>query len=872
MKKVVLRFTEYNANAECYSVTAELWQCKKRSGDQYQMKLSGKLPSVDNVLACYREWQNSYAAILQILRHSYRKNSIQITQNTTTLINNNLSWFLLRGEIEIEEGGIINVCIEEFEELCDRLKETINNWLNCQSFGHVISQIYARLLTDEEILVAIETDDEQLWRLPWHLWNFFDTFHRAEVILSNLKYIRLETQTQHFNPWVKVLVILGDSTGIDLSQDRNLWLKLFRHLALLRFLEQPERYKKITDKLKAQRGFDILFFAGHSQSKVNSTTGTLYINEQELNNSVTIDRLENSFRTAVRNGLQLAIFNSCDGIGLARRLLEFNMPRIIVMRENVPNKVAQEFLAYFLQEFSNGKSLPVALRTAREQLEGIEDEFPCASWLPVLCKNSATPPLTWWEIIRGKIPSFLRISAIAPMILCFLLGMIITIVFHWFFLPPEPAIIDAALASNRISLGEEILIKNNSSSEKQDGVSAFEDGNYRMAMSKFDSALRNNPNDPESRVYLNNAKVALLGGNPIKIAVSIPIGSNQDVAEEILRGVALAQQEINDNSNINGINGNLQVVIADDENDGKLAKKIAGLFVKDSSILAVVGHNASNASQEAMPIYKSGQLVAITPTSFADNIQGSAYIFRMVPQITLFAAKLSHYVLTKITNPNVTICFDPDAPDNQYFRQRFEQILLASGGRFIAISCPFKESSFNPNLVVDTIKNNKANSLLVSTHVDRIPQAIEVFQTVRDNRLQIDLFGSPTFYSNQTINLGKDSVERLLLSVPYYPSKNNEFSRKSEQFWRTITDTWRTPMAYDATQAIAIGLEKVLPNKQQPIRQELDKVLRQPNFSFQGETGTIKFDLNTGERDFSANLNQSDAIIQIKNGEFVKIE
>jgi branched-chain amino acid transport system substrate-binding protein len=656
MKKVVLRFVDYNRSTQLYSVTSELW-----ADNNLQIQLLGRLPSTEVILACYHNWQGLYLQYHQKL-------------NNPMLDNPSLT-----DGIEIEPGGLTNFSEQDFYDCCQELKRKIDDWLSYPDFSPVIQNINARLSHQEEILVAIETDDEQLWRLPWHLWNFFETFHRAEVILSNLKYIRLETQTQHFNPWVKVLVILGDSTRIDLSQDRNLWLKLFRHLALLQFLEQPERYKEITEKLKTQRGFDILFFAGHSQSKVNSTTGTLYINEQESNNSVTIDRLENSFRTAVRNGLKLAIFNSCDGIGLARRLLEFNMPRIIVMRENVPNKVAQEFLTYFLQEFSNGKSLPVALRTAREQLEGIEDEFPCASWLPVLCKNSATPPLTWWEIIRGKIPSFLSISAIAPMIF----GFLIATVLHWVIFPPKPITIGAALASNRISVGEEILIKNNSSSEKEDGVSAFEDGNYRVAMSKFDSVLKNNPNDPESRVYFNNAKVALLGGTPIKIAVSIPIGSNQEVAEEILRGVALAQQEINDNSRINGINGNLQVVIADDENDGKIAQKIANLFVKDSSILAVVGHNASNASQEAMPIYKSGQLVAITPTSFADNIQGDAYIFKMVPHITSFAAKLSHYVLAKISNPNIAICFDPDAPDNKYFRQRFQEILQNGGGEFI---------------------------------------------------------------------------------------------------------------------------------------------------------------------------------------------
>jgi hypothetical protein len=30
-----------------------------------------------------------------------------------------------------------------------------------------------------------------------------------------------------------------------------------------------------------------------------------------------------------------------------------------------------------------------AVRSAREQLQGLEDRYPCASWLPVICQNPA---------------------------------------------------------------------------------------------------------------------------------------------------------------------------------------------------------------------------------------------------------------------------------------------------------------------------------------------------------------------------------------------------------------------------------------------------------------------------------------------------
>ncbi len=38
------------------------------------------------------------------------------------------------------------------------------------------------------------------------------------------------------------------------------------------------------------------------------------------------------------------------------------------------------------------------MREARERLQGLENEFPCASWLPVICQNPTTVPTTWQEL------------------------------------------------------------------------------------------------------------------------------------------------------------------------------------------------------------------------------------------------------------------------------------------------------------------------------------------------------------------------------------------------------------------------------------------------------------------------------------------
>ncbi|NJQ98827.1 MAG: CHASE2 domain-containing protein, partial [Hydrococcus sp. CSU_1_8] len=81
-----------------------------------------------------------------------------------------------------------------------------------------------------------------------------------------------------------------------------------------------------------------------------------------------------------------------------------NIPQIIVMREPVSDRVAQAFLKYFLNEFSDDQPFDVAVRKARERLQGIEGQFPGASWLPVIFQNPAHTPPTWKDLCQKPAP------------------------------------------------------------------------------------------------------------------------------------------------------------------------------------------------------------------------------------------------------------------------------------------------------------------------------------------------------------------------------------------------------------------------------------------------------------------------------------
>ncbi len=251
--------------------------------------------------------------------------------------------------------------------------------------------------------VIIETDDPKLRRLPWYLWDLVESRPLAEVALSPATFERVD-QSVKPKAKVRILAILGDSsppnpqTGFRLNLNAD--ISFFERLpdAETVRLVEPKGHE-FNETLWDKKGWDILFFAGHSSSHPDGTTGQMDLNSGEF---LTIEDLKYALKEAIERGLQLAIFNSCDGLGLAQNLAELNIPQIIVMREPIPDQVAHKFLEYFLEAFSSGESLYIAVRKARKRLHGLEKYFPCASWLPVICQNPTVKPVSWQEMVGTK--------------------------------------------------------------------------------------------------------------------------------------------------------------------------------------------------------------------------------------------------------------------------------------------------------------------------------------------------------------------------------------------------------------------------------------------------------------------------------------
>jgi branched-chain amino acid transport system substrate-binding protein len=388
----------------------------------------------------------------------------------------------------------------------------------------------------------------------------------------------------------------------------------------------------------------------------------------------------------------------------------------------------------------------------------------------------------------------------------------------------------------RMSWGEKLLILDGATPEKKAGISAFANQDYRTAIAKFQAALIQQQNDPETLIYLNNAR--FIGDNAPKIAVSVPIGSNLNVARELLRGVAQAQDEINRSGGING--KGLQVEIINDENNRDIAKQVAKALIADPQVLAVVGHNASEASLAAAPIYQSGQLVMITPTSSAKELVGfGSYIFRALPSTRFLAEPLATYVLKVAKKPSVATCYNSQAPDNITFRDEFTASLIADGGQLININCDMASDSFNPSTSISQAISSGADAILLTPHIDQLQKSIDI---ARSNKSRLALFSSPSMYTIQTLQSGRSDVNGLTMPVVWHPQmqKASVFTQQATRLWGGQVN-WRTATAYDATRAIIQGLEKAR------TRSELQATLRNPDFSTMGAGEVVKF-LPTGDR------------------------
>jgi ABC-type branched-subunit amino acid transport system substrate-binding protein/serine/threonine protein kinase len=432
-------------------------------------------------------------------------------------------------------------------------------------------------------------------------------------------------------------------------------------------------------------------------------------------------------------------------------------------------------------------------------------------------------------------------------------------------------------SADGVSSGEKLLVQPFAPWPKQRAINEFADGNYPEALKLLKQFWKEERKDPETLIYMNNALLKAINAEYYTIAIVVPIRRNQDgkildanLAEELLRGIAQAQTEVNlgllkpnDSSNKDfpgqgfiepkAINGKgLKVIIADDGNIESYAKQRANYLVAQPDILAVIGHYTSDMTVKTVDIYNQNQLVAISPGSTTEELtrRPRKYFFRTAPTTSIEAESLVNQLL-RVGEKKATVFYNPNSPFTASLWEEFKKQFEAQGGATLRIRNYYdlskNKTNFNAEAAIKEVEKGGKTALLLIPDgqvTDSLENALAMIKANNDSNWVV---GPWTLYDPRTLELAKDlnSVEKLAISVFWHPltSFDKKFPQNVEKLWGGPVNT-RSALTYDAARTLIKALEM----QQKPSREGMQQTLAAPNFQAAGATGIIEFDSKTGNR------------------------
>jgi ABC-type branched-subunit amino acid transport system substrate-binding protein len=420
---------------------------------------------------------------------------------------------------------------------------------------------------------------------------------------------------------------------------------------------------------------------------------------------------------------------------------------------------------------------------------------------------------------------------------------------------------DYAPDNNTISRGDKTLFSNINNRFRDQGIEAFKNGNYQEAVNLFQQAVKANPGDPEVLIYYNNAR-ASQNSSSVSLAVVVPIGSktNNDNAQEILRGVAQAQDQFNNNQGSNGLL--LKVVIANDSNNPEEAKQVVQEIVKDNSILGVIGHNSSDVTKAVIPEYEKAGLAIISSTA-TSNLLKSSVFFRVVDSDEIAGEKLAQYT-NSLGFKKVVIFNNPNSTYSQSITKAFTNEFKKMGGKVLP-TIDLSDKEFDPREQV-SINKFQAEAAILFPDTEHTSATIDIAKANQElnNNSPLSLLGGHTLYSNDTLIKGRKAVEGMILSVPWFreTSQAKAFAEKSGKKWGGAI-SWRTATSFDATQAFiqALSKDNTQDNTRNNVLERLQKVELNNN---QTSGYPLQF---TKERERQG----QSVLVEVKNGKFTMI-
>jgi CHASE2 domain-containing sensor protein len=251
----------------------------------------------------------------------------------------------------------------------------------------------------DSVTVLLECTPLALARLPWEAWKLLPT----EAAPGSIRLARTCTvqvappapATSFRRGKMRILAIFAAASELDHGLDQKILRSLYP-VAEIEFvhcqrplthsnngIQSPELKQHVAAAIADERGWDVLFFAGHSNEEA-TTGGKLELAPQT---TLAMSEIEPQLCLAKQRGLQLAVFNSCCGLHIAEALIRLGLPQVVVMREQIQDAVAHKFLEHFCRSLMGSNDVHVAVLEACRYFARESIAYPSAHLIPSLFRH-----------------------------------------------------------------------------------------------------------------------------------------------------------------------------------------------------------------------------------------------------------------------------------------------------------------------------------------------------------------------------------------------------------------------------------------------------------------------------------------------------
>ena len=598
--------------------------------------------------------------------------------------------------------------------------------------------------------------------------------------------------------------------------------------------------------------FDILMFAGHSSTLPDGTDTTIWLTD---NLTININQISNQIRNALNridHPLVLAIFNSCDGIGIDGQLKEqgIRIPYLIAMKARITDEIAHTFLTLFLRYFvRNRMSFQMAYQQAQN---GLDPFVPGAESLPILCVKQPIMPNLFWPLGRNRYVPYFGVAII----------IVIAIIF--------PRVMDIIGVSKLESVTCEQVPKL---------ISCYDSSILNLSGSPIDQSIQKKLKAvfAENKNIVDGVKARKIAEkNVIKIALSLTLNDrdspNYETAIYTLQGAIYLQHEFNNNPNANK---KLLILIANDPNKGNKAKALDVTTEKlDKELIgrdldAVIGHYASKLTYYTLKnTFNKKELVLLSYAAAAtrdENAQNHSinqltqkhnktYFFRVTNTTREMAQLLAKYFQDQGIE-NVALFYNDKELFSNSFGYEFKEAWKGKLGKFMRqdkSNIGDMEHKKIESILNQANNTNKTAILLCpNSFIDdaRTSEEIKNTETVMKlNNGQLLIGGCSLIpaYKQESIN-----PNNLVAAVAWSGDINSpNITLEQRTKFESLRNYWQENLTQEQIRRISLGYDSVMVIAESLSQKEKNQSLQQYLINritpFKGITGDISFNDGRG--------------------------